>query len=379
VKTTRSIEEKAKHRRIYADIRADLVDGRYGDGERLPTETELAATYGVSRPTVTKALNNLKKEGLIIRRTGSGTFVRLTVPRSAAHALFGLLIPSLGKGEIFEPICAQIASLSAEKNFSLLWGGSASRGSARHASLEHAVERYIENNVTGVFFAPLELDPEFEGINLRVISLLQAARLPTVLIDTDYLPFPQRGSFDLIGIDNFQAGYVVTAHLISHDRQRVDFLHRPNSSFTIALRMRGFREALWDAGVPCQSSWVHSGDPGERDFVRGEILDRGATDIVCGNDETAAQLLRTLERLGVQVPEKVRIAGFDDVYYAQHLSVPLTTIHQPCRDLGTAAVELMLSRLHDPLRATRTVTIPGALILRESCGSHERARSSRDG
>ena len=72
------------------------------------------------------------------------------------------------------------------------------------------------------------------------------------------------------------------------------------------------------------------------------------------------------------VPEEVRLAGFDDVYYAQHLRVPLTTLHQPCQDLGTAAVELMLSRLRDPQRAPRTVTIPGTLIVRASCGVHAR-------
>jgi GntR family transcriptional regulator of arabinose operon len=362
--------EESKHHQIYTDLKASLAEGRYRDGERLPTELELAASYGVSRPTVTKALNSLKKEGLVTRRTGSGTYASLNAPGPAPHQVFGLLIPGLGRGEIFEPICARIAALSEEKDFALLWGGAACAGRDQENNLEQVVRRFLANHATGVFFAPLELNPEFEGINLRLVSLLAEARLPTVLIDTDYLPFPLRGRFDLVGIDNFQAGYTMARHLLEHGRGRVDFLYRPHSSHTVPVRLRGFQAALWDAGVALEARWVHCGDPEDGAFVQEGILGSGAADIVCGNDETAARLMSTLDRLGVRIPEQARIVGFDDVHYAQHLRVPLTTYHQPCPELGSAAVETMLARIRDPLRAPRTITVPGSLVVRGSCGDH---------
>jgi len=66
-----------KHIQIYDDLKKSLQDGLIIEGTRLPSEYELANQYGVSRPTVTKALTRLKKEGLIIRRTGSGSFAAL--------------------------------------------------------------------------------------------------------------------------------------------------------------------------------------------------------------------------------------------------------------------------------------------------------------
>ena len=114
----------AKHARIYNDLKRSLREGSLLGGDRIPTEHALANKYGVSRPTVTKALNNLKKEGLIIRKIGSGSYVSPKNVPVGQHKLVGLIIPSLGKGEIFEPICAQIAALSEENDFSLFWGGS---------------------------------------------------------------------------------------------------------------------------------------------------------------------------------------------------------------------------------------------------------------
>ena len=85
--------------------------------------------------------------------------------------------------------------------------------------------------------------------------------------------------------------------------------------------------------------------------------------VLRSNDQTAAKLIRTLAIMGLSVPE-VRVAGFDDVRYATLLTIPLTTIHQPCRAIGQAAVRLMQKRLHHPDRAAQQVLLPFTLIVR---------------
>lgn len=72
---------------------------------------------------------------------------------------------------------------------------------------------------------------------------------------------------------------------------------------------------------------------------------------------------------GVRVPEDVRVAGVDDLKYASLLSVPLTTIHQPCEALGRAAVETMLQRLQHPDRPARDVLVDFRLVVRGSTQS----------
>ena len=65
----------------------------------------------------------------------------------------------------------------------------------------------------------------------------------------------------------------------------------------------------------------------------------------------------------------VKIVGFDDVQYANLLPVPLTTIHQPCHDLGVAAAAAMLERLSSPNMPAREILLDCRLVVRDSCGA----------
>jgi DNA-binding LacI/PurR family transcriptional regulator len=60
--------------------------------------------------------------------------------------------------------------------------------------------------------------------------------------------------------------------------------------------------------------------------------------------------------------------GMDDVTYASLLPVPLTTMHQPCQEIGMAAMSLMLERVARPEMPARHVMLDCPLIVRESCG-----------
>jgi DNA-binding LacI/PurR family transcriptional regulator len=92
--------------------------------------------------------------------------------------------------------------------------------------------------------------------------------------------------------------------------------------------------------------------------------------VICANDHVAALLLRSLEKANVRVPRDVRVVGFDDVKYATLLSVPLTTIHQPCREIAVAAFRAMLERMADPTLPPRGITLSPRLVVRESCGAY---------
>lgn len=65
---------KPAHQRLSADLRAALKEGRFGEGESIPTEARLAEEYGMSRQTVRRAFQDLVAEGLVYRIPGKGTF-----------------------------------------------------------------------------------------------------------------------------------------------------------------------------------------------------------------------------------------------------------------------------------------------------------------
>ena len=81
-------------------------------------------------------------------------------------------------------------------------------------------------------------------------------------------------------------------------------------------------------------------------------------------------LLRSLDRAGLRVPSDVRLVGFDDVRYARMLSVPLTTMHQPCQEIAVVALRAMLDRIADPSLPPRSLTLSPVLVVRESCGAY---------
>ena len=121
------------------------------------------------------------------------------------------------------------------------------------------------------------------------------------------------------------------------------------------------------AGDSAIESFAHFGDPADVRFVR-EFMDRQQpTAVICCNDRIAALLIQSLTELGIRVPLDVGIVGFDDVRYATLLASPLTTMRQPCREIGRAAVSAMLQRLDQPDLFPRQILISAELIIRRSC------------
>jgi len=93
-----------------------------------------------------------------------------------------------------------------------------------------------------------------------------------------------------------------------------------------------------------------------------------ANAFVCANDRTAGMLMQVLLELGLRIPHDIRIVGMDDVEYASLLPVPLTTIHQPCREIGEAAVEAMVERIARPGLLARDILLDCRLVVRKSSG-----------
>lgn len=355
----------SKHELIRQTLTEAIASGQYEAGQRLPTESELVKRFGASRPTVNRALRELQLSGVIDRRAGSGSYVRAD---AAAHGyVFGLLIPELGRTEIFEPLCRGMAEAQQGGHHALLWGSSLSDSSNIEEQVSQACRQLVAKKVSGVFFAPLELTHEKDTINRRIADVFDKAAIPIVLLDRDLVPYPERSSYDLVGIDNRRAGYVITGHLLKCGCRRIAFVGRPRSAPTVDARISGYREAILDAGAGIEP-FICRVEPEDRDEVRRILDDIRPEAFVCANDFTAAHLLKTLNGLGVSVPDQVRMTGIDDVKYASLVSVPLTTVHQPCADLGAVAVNAMLERLRNPKLPARDILLSFQLVVRESCG-----------
>jgi DNA-binding LacI/PurR family transcriptional regulator len=180
----------------------------------------------------------------------------------------------------------------------------------------------------------------------------------------------QEQGHDVVGIDNRRAGYVVTDHLLGLGARRVAFVAMRNAAATVEAREAGYREALHARSVPFDPSLVHRLDPTDAAAVRALLEAHRPDGIVCANDWTAARLMHSILALGNTVPGDVRLVGIDDVDYASLLPVPLTTLRQPARQIGAAALAAMLDRVAGADLPTRDILLHGSLVVRRSCGAH---------
>jgi GntR family transcriptional regulator, arabinose operon transcriptional repressor len=369
-----SEDQKPKYQQIVAFLHKAIASGEYQPGQKLPSEADLVERFSTSRLTVQRALKELQHQNLIERRAGSGTYVRQS-PCPASH-VFGLLIPGLGETEIFEPICQGMARAGRAGSNSLLWGDTTQSAEDKERQTRELCQYYIARKVSGIFFAPLELTPSKDEVNLGVVETLSKAGIPIVLLDRCIYRYPGRSAFDLVGIDNRRAGFLVTEHLLRHGCRSLMFVARPNSAPTIEARMQGFRDALSAFEAGASRGEVHLGEPEDIASIRDAVSNYSPDGIVCANDRTAAHLMQTLQTLRIAVPKQIRMVGIDDVKYASLLAVPLTTLHPPWREIGEVAILTMLERIANPELPARDILLDCKLVVRRSCGSHSREEPS---
>ena len=162
----------------------------------------------------------------------------------------------------------------------------------------------------------------------------------------------------------------MSKYLLDLGCARLGFVLRPGSAPTVEGRIAGLNEALRQHGQGMPPECVLRADPTDKDAVQSWVSKFHPDGILCANDYTAGQLMHTLASLGLRVPVDVRIVGFDDVKYASILPVPLTTLRQPCVEIGVAAMKAMLARLEDPTMVPRTISLDCQIIVRDSCGAN---------
>jgi GntR family transcriptional regulator, arabinose operon transcriptional repressor len=356
-----------KYQQILEEIKADILTGRYRAGEKLPSEAALVKKFATSRITVGRALHELRQLGLIERRAGSGSYVG--TPSQDSGLLFGLLIPNLADTEIFGPICQGMSEAPQTRKNALLWGNITPDLDTKDEQAWELCRQYIAKRVAGVFFAPLERTAASEQTNHQILSTLERARIPVVLLDRCVLPYPKRSAHDLVAIDHRRAGYMITEHLIALGCCRIGFVAYSKSASTVEARIAGYRDALFVAGLPVKVDLIQHLNDDPLSELKPYVEKQKPDALVCGNDRTAGQVMQSLIRLNYRIPDDIRIVGIDDVGYASLLPSPLTTVHQPCREIGVAAVAVMLERLETPGMPIRDILLDCKLVVRESCGA----------
>ena len=352
-----------KRRSIFEMLRSEIRSGKYRTVTRFPSETALARRFGCSRQSVVHAIMSLEDLGLLYRERGSGTY--LTKKARKYGASIGIILPGIGSTEIFPIICREISRLAQQDGLNLLLGGDTS-GSAEIQAVNamDLARQFVVQKVSGVFFQPIEFCEKAEEYNRAIISIFQAAKIPVVLIDCDIAVTPERSDFDVVGINNFNAGRKLARHMLECGAKRVRFLRKPLCANTVYRRILGAQTVLRERKP---EDFVVTAEAGDEKAIAAAIRGRdGADAFICGNDDVASSLLVTLRKLGKRVPQDILVAGVDDAGRARVVTPSLTTLHQPCEDIARTAFSLLLSRIDNPGLSPRECMFDAPIVVRES-------------
>ncbi len=347
----------------------DIRSGKYAPDAAFPSLTAIMRRFGVTRVTAARAVDELRRRGVVLTEPGSGSRVR--------NRSIGLVLPGLAYSEVFQPILAELSALCRRNGYSLLFGGAfAGTPEERAREARDLAVSLVDQRVSGVIFQPVTRYDGAAEANRAIAATFAEAKTPVVLIDYDIALPPERSGFDMVGINNFEAGRRLGAHLLEAGARRVAFLVHPNASASVALRHAGVAAAFAETGQKTHAVLRIVAEPDDTEAIADALRRFKPDAFACGNDKVAARLHQTLAALGRRVPDDVLLAGFDDIQIARAMTPQLTTMHQPCEDIATTAFRTLLERIANPSLPPRDIFLQAPLVVRESTARPPRGRDA---
>lgn len=333
-----------------------------------PTLSEVAKKAGVGTTTVSRVINGgqrvdpktLAKVQRVIESLGY-------MPNQAARTLkgdrtrsIGFVIPSIA--DPFFSSCAEAAQAIARAHDSLLIVLTTQNDA--HAEVE-SVNVLLRHRADGFILAPGNSQSQM----LR--TLLKRVQVPIVTLDR-----PMEGmQIPAVVSDNAAGARMATRHLIDHGYRRIACLTGEITLYTIHQRIQGYRSEIESAGLEILL------DTSIKDYRSAEYAVESmlaASDppdaILTLKNSTTIFVFEALQKLGVSVPGRVALLGFDDFELAATVRPSISVVQQPIEALGRTAAELLFRRMLEAGASekdkSQLVELHTRLIPRTSCGCH---------
>ncbi len=336
------------YRRIMEFIRERIEKGDYGPGDRIPSENELARIFNVSRLTARRAIEKLADEGLLIRVPGLGTFVSELSKDKITYV--GISIEDLSDTRGRTMTLGMVETLRSFSVYPILTQGGKDR-------VLKKLRELLDEGVKGLIISPF---PELSKSGILDVYL--SRNIPVVFIDRRIV-----GKYEVVPVvesDNFMGGRMLGEHLKKrHGVRRALFVTIDGFDISSVLeRYEGFKEGL-KGNV---DTFVGKSEDISRELPE-MVLKNGYDAIFFCHDLIALTGLTALLRVGVRIPEDVKIVSFDDRIVAKYTWPRLTTVRQDFEEMGKLSA-LILLKLMKGERVSKENKIPVELVVRESCG-----------
>jgi len=337
-------KEMPLHQQLGSSLARKIYEGAYGDGALLPTERELAQTYQVSRVTVRGTLARMEEEGLIVRRQGHGTRVRLR-EKSFPGVMDTIAVIAPGENPFFASFISRFEAAAEEDGAIVVFKA------AGRQPMEDILFRFYERKIRNIVVWPYD-----EAINISAFVRLRGLGMNLVVFDR----VVRSGMADCVSVDNADAIQSLYGHLQSHCGGKTVYIGWENDILTSNTdRERAFAALGGEDPIyrlPWRKEQAVDGDMAA--VCRG--LPRDTKGILCGNGVLGI----AARKYCLQRQKEIRVACVDDLPGASELS--LTAYAQPMEELATVAHrQLALQNTEAAKWKAKTLYVKGKLIVRD--------------
>ena len=327
------------------------------------TLRDVAVAAGVSTMSVSKALNN--KGGLSPKTVKHILEVARQLnyqPNLVAKSLrldetktLGVVVSDSSE-MVVAKVLRGIADYAEEQGYNII----ISNTDSDRQKERRAVETLISKCIDGLLIVASTLTSDEDS------EWLKSLGIPIILLMREN----KHASLDCVMNNNYDGGYQLARHLIECGCRRFGFISLTSISQSGLDRMDGASQALKESGIPCNPDHVLFSLPmiqnGYESAKQLMQKDEAFDAIVCGCDLIAVGAMEALRELGIEIPRRLRICGYDDIELAGYLRVPLTTMRQPLYEIGQKGVQMILERIISPQMPVQRVILNSTLVVRGS-------------
>jgi LacI family transcriptional regulator len=202
----------------------------------------------------------------------------------------------------------------------------------------------------------------------KIVRAIEATGTPFVRIS----PGKTNGKQLSVSTNDREVCAEMTRYLAGLGHKRIAFITGDPNHAAVANRFLGYQDGLDESGLEYSEQLVAAGDNsfGSGEACAEKLLKRKnrPTAIFAANDDMAAGVLRTANRLGIDVPGQLSVTGFDDITLARQVDPALTTIRQPLARMAERAAEMLINSNGGGEVAKGTEVVPATIKIRESTG-----------
>ncbi|MBB6450022.1 DNA-binding LacI/PurR family transcriptional regulator [Geomicrobium halophilum] len=273
----------------------------------------------------------------------------------------GLIMPSSAhvsfQNPFFPEVIRGISTEAHKKNYGLYL----STGQTDEEVYEEVKQMVVEKRVDGIILL-------FSLQNDQLIPFLMEEDFPFVLLGRPAVDHPEQVWY--VNNDNVRTGRLVTEYLTLLKHERIGLILNRSDAIVTHDRMQGYREALERSNLPINDDYiVHYADHengGKDAFIEIMSVPDPPTALIA-EDLVVFDVLRTVQDLGIRVPEELSIVGFNNYMISELASPPMTSIDINIFELGVQSMALLFDRLENPNQDAKQRIVPHELIRRSSC------------